>query len=321
MGKSLVESPVPRPLPGSALPGNHAAPGGGIRRRLRIHPLTLAFFVCAGSWAGVSAPAADLNLWLEPGPQVVQGPPLPLGDDLWVGAFGLVGVQQASLRLLDPDGAPLLSAPLAVRFNGAARPVPLWRATGIRGCQTPLSPVAYPFVYPHEAEAWIGERVTVELLDGSSRIAAVRLEIVPPEDGYPHLVDVSLCPRRTLADTEAALLDSHDGWPGQGLEALTTFVVPCRDQDPWNFGEPLQDARWRFPRGQTVLPNQIGAPILLWHPFEVLPGRYVVVIERTDDPGRGHLSENDEILPPFLLYDLDFPPSDGGLLIDEWGCP
>ena len=241
---------------------------------------------------------------------------LPLGSDLHVGAVGLTAGREIEIQLIDWNGLTILRQPAVADANGEIASAPLWLRTGIGGCHCRYLGDGYPFRYPSEAQQILGLAVTVQLLTRveGSLLAEQELPIV--ESARPLIFPANLegCPKHLMALDDSILLLS-DGPTG----AATVFVVAHRDR--WSLGMPFQDLRSGFPQGQHIAASPQGWNELLWQGIESQRGHYDLLI-RWHTEGTGpqvplRLGTHDEIL---LLPTGDDDRTNGGLVIDDWGC-
>ncbi len=241
---------------------------------------------------------------------------LPLGSDLHVGAAGLPAGSSITLQLVDWQGQTILQKPVTADSDGNVASVPLWLRTGIGGCDCKLLGDGYPFRYPREARQILGLTVTVQLVaaDGSL-LAGQDLEIVHSVQPLIFPADLKACPRQLLPSHETLLIVS-DGPTG----AASVFVVEHRSS--WTLGMPFQDLRVGFPQGQPIAASPDGWNEILWQGAESQVGHYDILIRwhigDPSVPGNLRYGEGDTILRLPVL--TPGGRSDGGLVIDDWGC-
>lgn len=240
---------------------------------------------------------------------------LPLGSDLYVAAEGLVAGSEATLRLVDWQDQTILQKTTLADSDGKIPAGPLWRRTGIGGCDCESLGEGYPFRYPHEAQQILGMTVSVQLLDDSHNLLAEQdLPIVQSLQPLIFPADLRACPRQLLPKGESLLIVS-DG----PTDAASVFLV--QHQQHWTLGAPFHDLRPGFPQGQPIAANQNGWSEVLWQGAETQPGHFDILIRWHHGgtfPGVLRFGESDTILRL-----PTHPPghrTDGGLVIDDWGC-
>lgn len=194
-----------------------------LRRRVAAAAALLA--AAALHSAAATAAAADPLLAAASGGRPISS--LVVGDHLEVGIAGAAPSTGYQVRLLDEDGAEVVTAGLTTDAAGNAAPVLLWIYSGVVGCDLGADPDAgaYRFVDFGEAETALGGKTFVlEALDSDAALAATLvLPLVATARELPYFADAEGCLRYHFKDTETVYLALRH--PNRATPARRIFLT------------------------------------------------------------------------------------------------
>lgn len=280
--------------------------------RTSLVPLVVLVFVLLAPCASTAQGSKQLVLGDGSGP--IRS--LPVGDDLWVEASSLPASHPVDLVLRDDAGNELVRRQLQTSNQGTIPQTRLWARTGIRGCgcgELVDGHEAYPFVWPAEATVLVGRtfRVTTESHQGQT-FASRLVPIVARQEPLLYAADIMGCPVQLRATDEAILFVADRPLGGPSRLFVTSH------QPAWIVGNPLVDARPAYPLGQLI--TDTGAPSeIMIHPGILEAGEYDL-IWRPNGSSDPTLASTDRVVRLPDIETLNDDRSDGGLVIDDWGC-
>lgn len=274
--------------------------------------LTLGILTASGS--AVATP----NVKLTDGDGVLDD--LPVGTDLYVEANGLQPSSSVDVLLLDWNGVEILRQHRNVDGQGDLESKRLWYRTGIGGCDCKMDGRGYPFQHPYEALQMIDYEVTVRLVDTDTGVflAQHMLTVARPSEPLIYTSGVRGCPRERFEDDRTLMIMSTDSTP-----PVTVFLVAHRES--WKVGDPIVDVRDGYQEGQAFQASADGLSGVLWQGVESGIGKYDLLIRPGTDQGQpvGLTLRSGDRLHSFFGGSPDGDPggrSNGGLVIDDWGC-